>query len=124
MELIGGLYTICSDCKTINGGSFAIRLNKTHFIYAAHFPGEPITPGVCILQIVAELFSRLCGVPLELSTVKNVKFLRIISPIETPEIIVDFSRLSIEEGLYHVMAVVHDENDIYAKLSLVCKQKE
>ena len=30
---------------------FKVRLNASHVIYKAHFPGMPITPGVCIIQM-------------------------------------------------------------------------
>ena len=32
-----------------------ITLNPAHPIFAGHFPGNPITPGVCMLQIIKEL---------------------------------------------------------------------
>ena len=33
---------------------FNVILNPDHLIYKAHFPGQPVTPGVCILQMIQE----------------------------------------------------------------------
>ena len=37
---------------------FKVRLNASHVIYKAHFPGMPITPGVCIIQMVTECLQQ------------------------------------------------------------------
>lgn len=34
--------------------TFRVRLDAAHPIYAGHFPGNPVLPGVCTLQIVRE----------------------------------------------------------------------
>ena len=51
------LYFIDAAQRTEDGAVYTLRLNPDHVIYKAHFPGEPITPGVCILQIGQELLS-------------------------------------------------------------------
>jgi 3-hydroxyacyl-[acyl-carrier-protein] dehydratase len=33
-----------------------VKLNQNHEIFSGHFPGNPILPGVCSLQIAKELF--------------------------------------------------------------------
>ena len=39
--------------------SYTIKLIPSCVIYQAHFPGEPITPGVCIVQMAKELIEEL-----------------------------------------------------------------
>ncbi len=78
-----------SDCSRSGstacaGAEFTIRLNPEHKIYRAHFPGDPITPGVCIIQIGLELLGLALGCGLELCRVKNVKFLSILRPAGVP----------------------------------------
>lgn len=31
-----------------------IELNPGHVLYQGHFPGQPVVPGVCTLQIIKE----------------------------------------------------------------------
>lgn len=121
MTLLDNLYTITSEQQCDGQHHYTISLNAEHFIYKAHFPGEPITPGVCIMQIAHELLEQHSGLSLGVQCVKNVKFLRIINPQECPELTYTLQRVSREEDCLKAQAVVSVENDIYAKLSLVCQ---
>lgn len=123
MKLLDSLYSIVSESAGDSCHNYLIRLNADHFIYRAHFPGEPITPGVCIMQTALELTSLACGLELELSNVKNIKFLKVISPNEVKLITYSLSKLLVEEDEVKVQVSVGVEEEIYAKLSLVCKRK-
>lgn len=74
-----------------------IELHADHPIYQAHFPGNPITPGVCLVQMIGELAEGQVGHPLALSNVVNLKFLAPISPVNTPVIDIIFTSID-EEG--------------------------
>ena len=81
-------YTLQSYEKAENGSFMAhISLNKDHDIFKGHFPGNPITPGVCMMQIVKELTEEFTGSKLFLKSASNVKFMAIINPIENPALI-------------------------------------
>lgn len=67
-----GLQQKCQEVLSSRSNtSFRLRLNPEHFIYQAHFPGEPVTPGVCILQIGKELLAELLQESLEITHVKK-----------------------------------------------------
>lgn len=121
MKLLNSLYTIVSDVKGEGKHDFLISLDKAHFIYQAHFPGEPITPGVCIMQIAKELLEVSTDLKLNLTSVKNIKFLRIISPAEITDITYSLGKIVREEDCVKVQVTVVDGDDVYAKLSLVCQ---
>lgn len=85
--ILTDFYTLQSYEKAENGGFTAhILLNKDHDIFKGHFPGNPVTPGVCMMQIVKELTEEFIGRKLFLKTASNVKFMAIINPFETPEL--------------------------------------
>lgn len=124
MKLKGSLFSV--EDRQEDGGvfEFDIRLNADHFIYKAHFPGEPITPGVCILQIAEELLETAMGCGMDLSCVRNIKFLRIIKPDETPSLTFVINPSESDDGSVKAqVAAVHD-GETYAKLSLVCKKRK
>ena len=127
MLLRNNLYTISQ--KEINGlnGCFTIELNSSHFIYLAHFPEEPITPGVCIVQIGQELLellleeSCLKNYRSEIKKVKNVKFLSVISPKNNTTIVYTMKKVEMSEDAMEVKAQidVSFKDEIKAKISLV-----
>jgi 3-hydroxyacyl-[acyl-carrier-protein] dehydratase len=63
-----------------------VKLNPSHEIYKAHFPENPITPGVCLLQIALELLNGKFDRSLRMIQAKNIKYLKIINPVENPKI--------------------------------------
>ncbi|WP_084111121.1 3-hydroxyacyl-ACP dehydratase [Chryseobacterium taiwanense] len=85
--ILTDFYTLDSFQKTENSHYIAqINLNKDHDIFKGHFPGNPVTPGVCMMQIVKELTEEFTGKKLFLKTASNVKFMAIINPFETPKL--------------------------------------
>jgi 3-hydroxyacyl-[acyl-carrier-protein] dehydratase len=122
MKLLNDLYSIISRTCGEGRCDFTIELNPQHFIYKAHFPGEPITPGVCIMQIAKELFEEAVSQQLTLSCVKNIKFLRIISPSEITVLDYSLTKIVTEGDTVKVQVNVLSGEDVYAKLSLVCQK--
>ena len=59
--LIEGLYSTETFDKNEEGISAQIKLNPKHEIFKGHFPGKPIMPGVCMIQIIKELTERSLG---------------------------------------------------------------
>ncbi|MBR5808175.1 MAG: hydroxymyristoyl-ACP dehydratase [Alistipes sp.] len=122
MKLLDSLYTIVSEDVAEGRHSYTIELDPEHFIYKAHFPGEPITPGVCIMQIAHELLEKLCDCQLNIECVKSVKFLRVISPNENTTINYIFQKVTIDEGGVKCQVEVATEEVTFAKLSIVCSK--
>lgn len=42
-----------------------IELNPGHVLYQGHFPGQPVVPGVCTLQIIKESAEQIANQPLQ-----------------------------------------------------------
>ena len=85
--ILTDFYILESYEKAENGSFIAnISLNKNHDIFKGHFPGNPVTPGVCMMQIVKELAEEFTNRKLFLKSASNVKFMAIINPFETPDL--------------------------------------
>ena len=78
--LIKELYRITSFQENQGTVEASVLLNKDHEVFQGHFPGNPIMPGVCTIQLVKELTERALKTELFLSVVSNVKFMAIINP--------------------------------------------
>ncbi|OWP85341.1 3-hydroxyacyl-ACP dehydratase [Flavobacterium davisii] len=63
-----------------------VILNPAHQIFKGHFPGNPVTPGVCMIQIIKEITQEILGVSLQMTASSNVKFMAIINPETNPEL--------------------------------------
>mgnify|MGYP003650677747 FL=1 len=97
--LIQGLYTTEAFNTNEEGISAQIRLNPKHEIFKGHFPGKPIMPGVCMIQIIKELTERSLGSDLFLSIASNVKFMAIINPETNPILIIDINLTELDGSI-------------------------
>lgn len=123
MILNDNLYKVIS--KNEEAQSFTVEFMPESVIYQAHFPEQPITPGVCIIQIASELLAHLLKCNIELVTIGNAKFLAVINPNETPKATYVFKKIEEQEdGKIKVSVVVENNGIIYTKLSLVYKKND
>jgi 3-hydroxyacyl-[acyl-carrier-protein] dehydratase len=109
--------------ETCHGASikYIIRLNPEHPIFKGHFPGSPITPGVCVVQIAIDLFSHLFKQKYYLHKAKNIKFLNLIKPNEIDTICYQLSWEKLENDEYRLKALVTHDDIIYAKIDVTIK---
>ena len=53
--LLDNFYTILSsESSDSTIWTIQIKLNPGHPVYQGHFPGHPVVPGVCLLQLIKE----------------------------------------------------------------------
>ncbi len=118
--LIKELYHIQSFDETGGTVEASIKLNKDHEVFKGHFPGNPIMPGVCTIQIVKELTEKALDKALFLCIVSNVKFMAIINPEKNENIQVVLN-ISEEEGVVKVKNTVSYADTLALKLSATFK---
>ncbi len=118
--LIEGLYKVTSTENTSEGILSKVHLNKDHAIFKGHFPGNPVMPGVCMIQIIKELTEESTGKNLFLAVSSNIKFMAIINPEKNPDlqIAIDIAQ---ENGEVKVKNVTSFENIVALKLSATFK---
>ena len=118
MTLQDNLYTILSEQHDEATAVIQVHLNPEWPIYKAHFPDHPITPGVCIVQMVQELLQNLVHRELCLREAKNVKFVSIVSPESVTDLTVTFSKIETQpDGSLKVQAQVSSGETLFTKLS-------
>lgn len=119
MILKDDFFTIEQFSEENNQIFCRISLNPEHSIYQAHFPGNPVTPGVCIIQTTQELTSEYLQVPLFLERVVKSKFTNVINPTQYPEVDITMEIENADETLYKVTAKVAYEETTFAQLVLI-----
>ena len=118
MNFLDHLFILNSIDETENSFTAHLRCNPEHLIYQAHFPGNPITPGACLLQTAGELLQQKLDRPLFLKASKNVKYLNVLIPAEGKEVRFTFSNLVESETECKAQVVIADETSVYTKMSL------
>ena len=116
-SILNNFYELKSHESENNIFRANITLNKDHEIFQGHFPGNPVTPGVCMMQIVKDLTEEFTGSKLFLKTASNVKFMAIINPFETPDLVMDLD-ITEKDGELKVKNTTSFGETIALKLSV------
>ena len=118
MHFLDNLFITQSITDTETGFTAVLCCNPKHLIYQAHFPGNPITPGACLLQTAGELLQRKLSRPLYLKASKNIKYLNVLVPAADKDVRFVFSNLAETETECKAQVVIADEAQVYTKMSL------
>ncbi len=106
-RLLHDFYQVEEFLHAVTGAcQVTLSMNPEHPIFEGHFPGFPVVPGVCMIQITKELLEQALGRETRLVTARNLKFLTILNPNENKiihsELIYDVEesgRISVENCL-------------------------
>lgn len=123
MRLQNELYTLLDWTDDQDKAVFTVRLRPESLIYKAHFPSQPITPGVCIVQMAQELMEKKVGQDLEVVAVKKVKFLSVIEPKQGAVLTVEVSRMKCADDTVSASVAVKEDDDVKTKISFTCRRR-
>lgn len=109
------LYTVIER----GSNALTVRMLPGCAIYQAHFPEDPVTPGVCQVGIVQEQLEEIARCRLSLREVKTLKFLDVLRPDNGGAVVLQFDKLDNDGNLLTVRGLVRVGERIYTKYSLI-----
>ena len=93
-------YKISNENSIEQQLSADIQFDAAHEIFAGHFPGQPVVPGVCMMQIVKDSAEILLDKKLDLLYASQIKFLTVIDPRTYPQVQLSLKYKINESGNY------------------------
>lgn len=93
------LFKILSTDHQQNVISAVLELDQDNDIFAGHFPGQPVVPGACMLQLIKEVMIRALNKPLRLGKADNIKFLTLVEPQEGQVIVLEITYSDLENSI-------------------------
>ncbi len=106
--LLNKLYTIRRLDANQDGSGFTaeIDLDAGHPLFEGHFPGNPILPGVCTVQIIKEVLEQSIHRTLRMSKAGNIKYLGFVNPVTMPVLTFQLQTKSGDAGNISCSAIV------------------
>lgn len=99
MSLQNKLYTITGERLAESGERiYTLRFNASHPLFAGHFPGHPIVPGACLIQIAEELTVQTTSRPGAYTAIRNLKFRQPITPEMPVAVKIDGNKVEIGDA--------------------------
>lgn len=85
LALENNYYRLESWQPAGDGAVFRVALLPDSEVYRGHFPGRPVCPGVCHIELVRQCAERLAGQRLRIRTVALCRFPAMASPASCPQ---------------------------------------
>lgn len=104
--LLNKYFTIRERRKDETGSNFLISLNPDHQVYQGHFPGDPICPGVCSIQMIRECAEIVLGQRLTIGTVSQCRFMELLTPSKNKDLLLKLTLSKAEEGMVKAVASI------------------
>jgi len=118
--LLNDFYSIVQPVPAASPVTAKITINKRHKIFEGHFPGIPVVPGVCMMQIVLEVMEVSTGKRVSLVAADTMKFLSGINPEQNKEIDVVINYTE-DAGMLLISANLFEGPVIFFKLKATLK---
>lgn len=91
---------------------FSISLLPDCDVYRGHFPGHPVCPGVCEMQLLKELVAHAVGHRLTISHIKRCRLTAVATPTTCPKLKADV-QYSVGGGVVSVAGTIADTEKQY-----------
>ena len=119
--VLGSLFELL-EFSVANGSiSASLRVHGDHKIFQGHFPGQPVLPGVTMMQLMKELVEKALGKKLTLVEGDNVKFLAVVDPNVNPELNVQIAFTYGEDGKISLNSSLFAGSVTFFKLKALLK---
>jgi 3-hydroxyacyl-[acyl-carrier-protein] dehydratase len=112
--LLNDFFEIISQEEEENMLNTTIKLSVNHQIFEGHFPDRPITPGVCLIQIVKEILMHKTQCSLLMVESSNIKFLNPVNPHENDTIMVSIT-YSFKSTHITVAVIIGNQTNTFCK---------
>lgn len=95
-----------------NNAHFLVTLLADCDVYRGHFPGNPVSPGVCNIEMIRECFDMLVEDEPRIKSIDRCRLTAVASPKESPKLNIDMSWTKDDEG-WHLAATLKDDRQQY-----------
>ena len=92
-----------------------LDINQDSAILKGHFPGHPIVPGACMLQITKEVLEEALNLSLRLKKADHLKFITMIDPANISTVELAISCKYTEDGTISIIARLSNSDTVYFK---------
>jgi 3-hydroxyacyl-[acyl-carrier-protein] dehydratase len=117
-------FTVVSLNGETPSFSALLTVNAQHRIFEGHFPGQPVVPGVCLMQIVQEVAAMALGVAaLRLVRADQIKFISLIDPRTVRKLEIKLDCMAASNGTINVTASLTNDGKMCFKFNGVFERE-
>src|SRR5690606_4259392 len=119
--MMNDFYTLSHTVQGENKWEGKILFHADHAIFKGHFPGQPVVPGVCMMQIIKEVMESVTNKKWQIRQAAQVKFLQLITPDVSPMIHLEWADA---DGALSVNARFAGERDLFKMNAMLTAEEK
>ena len=116
--LLDTFFTIdkitAQDEKTL----FEVLINKDHAVFEGHFPGNPVVPGVFLIQMVREVIEHWQQKKFKIEAADEIKFMNMVIPQQSSLLTLEIQKRVKSEKPFAYSIVVSHGSTVFIKMKL------
>lgn len=113
--LTGSFCTLTNSLIQGDQMTTTLTINADHEIFQGHFPGMPVVPGVCMVEMIKEILEEVVGMKTDLNKAGNIKFLHVLDPNVHAQINAEIKVKELPHG-WNVSAKLFKEDIVFFKM--------
>lgn len=106
-------YKIIKQNIQPSNAEFIVELQADCPVYKGHFPGNPVAPGACNIEMIRQCASIALGKEVRIAQMKVCKFMMLLQPQKQAELRI---QLTWEDA--HCSAIIFAEDKIAVQLKM------
>jgi 3-hydroxyacyl-[acyl-carrier-protein] dehydratase len=115
--LLNDLYTIQSLTETDHQIQATVKLKSDHAIFKGHFPGQPVLPGVCMMEMISEITGEWLRQSFGIAGGPMIKFLHMIDPQKNPQVSLEI-KYQYETDRITTSGRIYSGSEVFMKFQL------
>lgn len=114
--LLNDFFSVLSSAEIDGGFCAEVKINAGHEIFNGHFPGNPVVPGVCLIQMIRETAGFYLKKPLRMVKATEIKFINIVNPLQNSDLLIEMNIREMNEAGMNVSALIKKDETIFLKI--------
>ena len=116
--LLDTFFTIDNITAQDEKNLFEVAINKDHAVFEGHFPGNPVVPGVFLIQMVREVIEHWQQKKFKIEAADEIKFMNMVIPQQSSRLTLEIQKRVKSEKPFAYSIVVSDGTTVYIKMKL------
>jgi 3-hydroxyacyl-[acyl-carrier-protein] dehydratase len=116
--LLDTFFTIDKVTTQDEKNLFEVSIKKDHAVFKGHFPGNPVVPGVFLIQMVREVIEYWQQKKFKIEVADEIKFMNMVIPQESSRLTLEIQKRVKSEKPFAYSIVVSAATTVFIKMKL------
>jgi 3-hydroxyacyl-[acyl-carrier-protein] dehydratase len=116
--LLNSFFTIVNVTSQDDKTLAKVEINKEHSVFEGHFPGNPVVPGVFLVQMIRETLEVLNQKKFRIDKSDEIKFMNMVLPQQTSHLVLEIQKRVKSENPFAFSIMVTDEQTTFLKMKI------